>query len=187
MELKTPRLVLRELKVSDAGSISEYAGNLNVSRHLLVVPHPYSLTDAKEFIRSTMKSAKQKERKSYTLGITLKGTDKLIGAISLSDVDAFQGKGTLGYCLSEPYWRKGYMTEALTAVIDFAFKKLKLRRVDVCAFTENEASNALIRKFGFTHEGTARKAVRAKATGKIHDEHMYSLLREEWLNEVNGR
>jgi ribosomal-protein-alanine N-acetyltransferase len=180
MKIVTKRLVLRDLRKSDASSIVEYAGNLNVTRHLLVVPHPYSIKDAKKFITASMKSAKVKKRKGYSLGITLKGTDKVIGVISLSDVDLFQGTGTIGYCLAEEHWRKGYMTEALTAMIDFAFKKLSLRRLDVCAFTENEASNALIRKFGFTHEGTMRKNVRCKATKKVHDEHIYGLLKEEW-------
>lgn len=84
------------------------------------------------------------------------------------------------YWLGEKYWKNGYGTEAAKKIIDFGFNKLKLRRIDVEAFTKNKASNALIKKLGFTYEGTLRRAKRAKSTGKIHDENIYGLLREEW-------
>ena len=72
------------------------------------------------------------------------------------------------------------MTEAKIAVNDFAFDKLKLRRLNSDVFTDNKASNATQLKMGYKLEGTQRKAVKAKASGKIHDENIYGLLKEDW-------
>jgi [ribosomal protein S5]-alanine N-acetyltransferase len=182
MRLVTKRLILRDLKASDAKSITRHVNNLKVTRYLLKVPHPYSLKEAKVYLKRILLSQKKRPRDKYSFGITLKGRDEVIGHCSIENVDAFQGTATLGYWLSEDYWRQGIMTEAAEAVLDFAFRKLKLRRVNVSAFAENPASNALIKKLGFTYEGTARKKCRSKATGKIHDEHIYGLLREDWLH-----
>ena len=180
MKLTSNRLILRDVRLSDAKSIAKHANNLNVTKNLLVVPHPYSVKDAMFFIRSNLKKIRSKKRKDYSLAITLKRKDEVIGVVSINSVDSFHGTATLGYWLSEEYWRQGIMSEAARAIIDFAFKKLKLRRINVSAFTMNPASNGLIRKLGFTHEGTSRKKVRSKATSIIHDEHEYGLLREEW-------
>ena len=76
------------------------------------------------------------------------------------------------------------MTEALKSLLKFAFEKLKLRRINVSASTKNEASNNLIKKFGFKFEGMKRKALRVKSTGKIHDENIYGLLKSEYKNAI---
>jgi ribosomal-protein-alanine N-acetyltransferase len=73
------------------------------------------------------------------------------------------------------------MSEAVAEVMKFAFTKLKFRRLSVCAFAENKASNGLIEKLGFKHEGVFRKSVRDRATGAIHDTQHYGLLKEDWL------
>ena len=187
MRIVTERLVLRELSEKDIHPIALHAGKKSVSQFLLVVPHPYTKKHAKEFVMYARKKASAKPRTSYEFGIELKEVQGLIGVIGLTHVDSFQGTAGIGYWLAEPHWRKGYMTEAFAATLDFAFTKLKLRRINIEAFIENEASNGLIRKMGFTHEGTHRKKVRSKATGKIHDEHVYGLLREEWMKKRRVR
>jgi len=183
MELKTDRLILRDLKVSDAKNIAKYANNINVSKYLLVVPYPYRLKDAKQFIRGCLKKQKEKQRSSYEFGIVLKEDNNLIGLIGLSKIDRFQGTATIGYWLGEPYWGKGIMSEALGKVIEFSFNKVKLRRINIEAFTGNEASNALIKKYGFTYEGKRIKFRRVKATGKIQDAYVYGLLKEDWAKQ----
>lgn len=178
MRLTTKRLVLRDYRLSDAKAVTRHINNLNISRHLLSVSHPYTQKDAKQYILRSMKAARKKKREKHSFVITL--AKEPIGAISLDKVDSFHGTATLGYWLAEPYWRQGLMTDAATAVIDFAFKKLKLRRINVTAYTTNPASAALLRKLGFRHEGTAAQAVRCQATKKIHDLQFYGLLRKDW-------
>ena len=180
MKLATKRLVLRDLKMSDAKDIARNANNLQVSRNLLVLPYPYKLKDAKWWIKDCSKNAKQKPRKDYTFAIELKPEKRFIGAIGFHHVDRFQGIAEMGYWLSQDYWRQGIMYEAASRVLEFAFNKLKLRRMDISAFSDNKASNSLIKKLGFKYEGMRRKRLRSKADKKIHDDNMYGLLKEEW-------
>jgi ribosomal-protein-alanine N-acetyltransferase len=149
------------------------------------VPYPYSDKDARWYISKCVKDSKKIPRETYSFGIELKGKPGMIGAIGLSKVDRFQGTGSIGYWLSEDYWRQGIMQEAVTRVIDFAFHTLKLRRIDVVAFVGNEGSNGLLKKLGFAYEGTRKEKCRSKANGKIYDENVYGLLKRDWKPRKN--
>ncbi len=175
MEIKTKRLTLREIQESDIDSIVEFAGDLEISQYLLLVPHPYTREDAKFWVNLCEEKAKKEPRTDYELAIEL--NKKLIGAIALTDINTSQGTASIGYWLGKPHWRQGYMTEAAQAILDYAFKTLNLRRIEVGAFTENEASNELLKKLNFKHEGTKKQSRYSKATGKLHDEHFYGLLK----------
>jgi len=121
-----------------------------------------------------------------TLFIELKTEKKVIGAIGIHRIDYFSGVGTTGSWINKKYWRNGFMTEAKIAVNDFAFNKLKLRKLNSDVFVENKASNATQNKMGYKLEGTRRKNERSKASGKIHDENIYGLLKEDW-KKVRGK
>ena len=86
----------------------------------------------------------------------------------------------IGYMLfSEKNRGKGIMTEALGMLCDYLFKTRKINRLEVRMDVENVASEAVARKAGFTHEGTARQAVFNQ--GRMCDLHHYALLRSEWV------
>jgi len=105
----------------------------------------------------------------------------LIGGLGIDKINWFDGVATLGYWLGEAYWRNGYMTEAASAALRFAFEELNLNRINVKAAIENTASNATIQKLGFVFEGIQRQNYRARATGELHDANSYELLKEDWL------
>ncbi|MBW2995322.1 GNAT family N-acetyltransferase, partial [Candidatus Woesearchaeota archaeon] len=153
MKLTTKRLILRDLEKKDLESLVKNVNNLNVSKYLSVVPYPYKKKDGEWFINHARGKAKQKPRVDYDFGIALKEENKIIGIIGLTKIDRFQGTATIGYWLGEKYWRQGIMTEAAKRVLDYAFKTLKLRRINICAYTKNKASQALIKKLGFKYEG----------------------------------
>ncbi|MEK6952154.1 MAG: GNAT family protein [Nanoarchaeota archaeon] len=180
MKIETRRLILRRIEKKDIPDLIQNINNLNVSRYLLVVPYPYTLKDARWWVEHCKETEKEKTRNDYSFNIELKSEKKIIGSIGLTHVDSFQGTAEVGYWLGEKYWRQGMMSEALTVILNLAFEKLKLRRINLFAYKENKASNALARKFDFIYEGMKRMAVRAKSTGKIHDENIYGLLKEEW-------
>ena len=173
--LKTKRLILREINKKDEKQIIENINNLNVSRWLLVVPYPYRKKEAKWWINHV-----REKKEDYQFAIELKDEKAYIGGIGLTKVDKFQGTATIGYWIGEKYWGKGYGTEALGAVLNFAFNKLKLRRVEAGVFVGNHASGKLLEKFGAKLEGIMRKAKRCKATKEIIDEQMYGILKEEF-------
>ena len=183
MKLLTERLVLRSLQPRDAGSLAAQANNLNVSQYLLLVKYPYNLRDARTFIASCRKKAQKRAGEEYNFGIQQKGKPGIIGMISLSKIDRSQGTAEIGYWLGELFWRQGIMSEALKSILDFAFLTKKLRRIDIAAFVENAASNALIRKMGFRYEGLRKEKARAKSTGKVHDEYVYGMLKREWMKK----
>ena len=112
MNLQTPRLILRDIKKTDAKSIRENINNLKISKYLLVVPYPYKKSDADWWVNKCAENQKKKPRTSYEFGITIKPNNKIVGGVGLSKIDKFQGKATLGYWLGKDYWRKGYMFEA---------------------------------------------------------------------------
>src|SRR3989344_2131854 len=105
MKIATKRLVLRELKKTDAKDIQKNANNIEIARWIPLFPHPYSLKDAKSYIKMCIDHKKKRPRKVYDFGITLKSEVKIMGMISISKIDRFQGTGTIGYWLGESYWR----------------------------------------------------------------------------------
>lgn len=179
--LKTQRLLLRPFKMEDIPSIIPNLSNIKVSKWLLVVPYPYKKKDAIWFINNNLKKQKEKPITSYAFGIELKEEKQIIGGIGIKIVDAPSKTASVGYWLGENYWRKGYGGEALIAILAFGFKKLKLRRIEACVFKGNPSSGKLLEKFGFKLEGLKRKAVICKADGKIKDEYIYGLLKEEYV------
>jgi len=180
MNLTTKRLILRDLKLSDNKDIQNNVNNLKISKYLLVVPYPYSLKDAEWFIKDTIRKSKRKKRVSYQLGVEYKNNKGIIGVIGLTSIDNLNGTAKIGYWLGEKHWRNGVMSEAVSEIINFAFKKLRLRKISVDAFIHNKASNGLLKKLGFKKEGVLRKHYLCKATNKIQDANLYGLLKSEW-------
>ena len=176
----TEKLILRPIRETDAKDIFENANNLKVSKWLLVVPYPYKLKDAKKWIKYNKEKWRKNKKDDYTFGIELKDEGKLIGAIGLHKINKEQGTAETGYWLGEKYWKHGYGSEALKAILDFAFKRLKLRRIEAGVFEGNPSSGKLLEKYGFKKEGFKREARKSKANGKTKGEYIYGLLRKEY-------
>ena len=107
---------------------------------------------------------------------------KIMGVIYLTEDSLRYNVGSLmlEYWLGEDFARKGYMTEAIRAVLKYAFNELNCELITVRVFEENVASNALVRKLGFKHEGTLRRCVRTPA-GEIFADCQYSMTKEEFM------
>lgn len=178
--IETERLLLRQPSMKDIFDIVEGIGNLEVSRWLLVVPHPYKRKEAIWYVDHIKKKAKKKPVTDYAYWLELKETGKVIGGIGLHKVDVFQGKAEVGYWLNAAYHGQGYGSEGLEAILKLVFTRLKLRKLEAEVFVGNPSSGKLLEKYGFKLEGTKRKACRSKATGKVHDAYIYGLLREEY-------
>ena len=105
--------------------------------------------------------------------------DAVLGSIRLSVIvrGAFQS-AFLGYMIGAPYLRRGYMTEALQLLLGYAFRELKLHRVEANILPGNDASLALVRRAGFQREGFSRRYL--KIGGRWRDHERWALLREEW-------
>jgi RimJ/RimL family protein N-acetyltransferase len=177
IELKTKRLILRMPAKSDWKDIVDGAGEFDIAKMTATIPHPYKKKDALWFINMVLKDW---GKTRYTFFIELKDEKRVIGVMDLFRIDKINGTAETGSWINKKYWRMGYITEAKIALNDFAFNKLKLRRLDSSVFVSNKASNATQRKVGYKFEGTKRKALKNKATEKIHDVNIYGLLKDDW-------
>ncbi len=83
----------------------------------------------------------------------------------------------MGYSLSRAYLEQGIMTEALSAMLDFAFDEMRLHRVEAQHEVDNPASGAVMRKAGMRYEGTLRGRLFNK--GRYVDVALYAMLRED--------
>jgi ribosomal-protein-alanine N-acetyltransferase len=103
----------------------------------------------------------------------------IVGGMALSQIfrKAFQN-AYLGYYLAEKYTGKGYMTEAVELVLRFAFKELKLHRVEANVQPENAASIAVLQRCGFTREGFSPKYL--KIGGRWRDHERFAIIVEDW-------
>jgi RimJ/RimL family protein N-acetyltransferase len=107
---------LRDWREEDAPSVAKYADNRKIWRCLRdLFPHPYRLEHAQEFIRRARAAAPP------TLFAIATHTEA-IGSIGLSlGQDVHRYTAELGYWLAEPYWGKGIMTQAVQAMVEYAF------------------------------------------------------------------
>ena len=152
-ELITARLLLRAFSLHDANEVQVLSGNYNVSRTTLNIPFPYESGMAEEWIGLHQSGWQEKSKVVYA--ITVKETDKLVGAIDL--VLTEQSQGLLGYWVGEPYWGKGYCPEAAKALLQLAFGELALSKVYAEHLTSNPASGRVMEKIGMHHVASERK------------------------------
>lgn len=177
MKLETQRLILRGPRMSDAKKIQEIFNDLNILKYLVPVPYPYSIKESEKFLKEKIK---KKSKENLFFVIELKKEKKVIGVISLHKINKFSGTAETGSWIGLDHQRKGYITEAKIAINDFAFNKIKLRKIKSPVFSDNKASNATQKKMGYKLEGKLKKEDKCKATGKIHDTNIYGLFKENW-------
>jgi ribosomal-protein-alanine N-acetyltransferase len=104
--------------------------------------------------------------------------DALLGGVTLSNVRRGVAQcASLGYWVGECFARQGFMTDGLTAVLDFAFDRLALHRIEAACLPDNEASQALLRKIGFTEEGYSRQYLRIN--GRWQDHRLFAVLQDD--------
>ena len=175
VSIETDRLLLRRAVMSDAEAMHRnWTGDNEVTKYLTWPTHA-NVEVTKGFIQYLLKS--YEDLKSYGWVIELKDAREPIGMISVVSMNEEVDSVQIGYCLSRKHWGCGIMTEALGAVIDFAFGTLGAQRVEARHDTNNPASGAVMRKCGMVYEGTLRRA--DKNNQGICDAAYYSILKNE--------
>jgi RimJ/RimL family protein N-acetyltransferase len=146
--LQTPRLILRPLALSDAPAIQRHFNNWNIIRNLAsVVPWPYPDQGAVTFIGQQLEKIAAGEVIYQWVLVLREGDGEAIGNINFRPgVD--QPKGNRGFWIAEPWWGRGLMTEAVSAVNEFAFERLGIESFHVCNAVSNTASRRVKQKTG---------------------------------------
>jgi len=170
--IATERLVLRSLAARDRQRLIKLANNFRVSKNLSTMPFPYTEQAADEWL------AKQDELwaggKTVNLAITLE--DELVGGIGIGVRD--HSDWELGYWLGEPYWNRGYGSEAALAIRDYAFEVLKLDRIVAGHYADNHASGSILTKLGFRYTNEVQRFCLARGANVKCLE--VALTRERW-------
>lgn len=103
----------------------------------------------------------------------------ILGSITLSQIyrGNFQS-AYLGYHIGAEFAQQGYMTEAVPLMLNYAFKKLKLHRLEANIQPHNTASITLVKRAGFVLEGYSRKYL--KIGGRWRDHERWTIMAEDW-------
>ena len=173
--LETEHLVLRDIRLSDAADIYAFAGDPVVQQW---DGGPVTdIASVAEWIEKDCAAAA--DWKAFVWGITLKPSDTVIGRVSLGSWAKHNNHAEVGYDLAQAYWRQGIGSEAVWAVVRFAFDVLHLHRVQAFPTLDNVASVRLLEKLGFVHEGTNREIL-LMDDGLYHSVGQYSMLEHEY-------
>ena len=179
-ELKTPHLLLRQVRREDAARFFDFASSETVTKYMFWKPHK----DVRESLASIEKTISRYEAgNNWRWGIALAETDELIGIIDLLGICETEGSCTFAYMIAENYWGRGYATEALTAVLGFAFDRLGLETVWAEHFGPNGASGAVMRKAGMHYTGT--EIGKYEKNGEVFDVPQYRITKSDWKNGIS--
>ncbi|MFC7684936.1 GNAT family N-acetyltransferase [Ureibacillus sp. GCM10028918] len=180
--METKRLLLRRLTTDDSERIEELAGDYDVAKSTLNIPHPYPKGSAIQFIENIFSA--EKSEKIIMFAITEKESQLLIGLININ-LSAPYKRGELAYWVGKQYWGKGYGTEATKALLEYGFNQLNLNKIFAASFTSNPGSWRIMEKVGLKYEGTLKQHV--ARFGQFYDLAYYGLLKEEFEKEIQKK
>lgn len=173
-QLKGKRILLRQLVLSDATQILKWGRD----------PLYQKLAGFNGL--TSKKAAEFYAQHAGVWGIVLPKTGQLIGLVELKKRGSDPRSGLnqtreVGFLLDRPFWRQGYVSEALQLVLNYAFNDLALTEVWAGTLPENAPSQALLAKFGFDYVYAASLPA---FLGAGSSEQYYLLKKEDWRRSV---
>ena len=156
--IETRRLLLRAPAPRDVSAIAQLANDEAITRNTLRMPHPYGHRDAEAFVTDV---AAQNPAKANTFLIEHEDLGP-VGVIGLfEDADLAP---EIGYWIGQPFWGRGFATEALEGALVWAGKRWRRRALMSGHFADNPASGRVLEKAGFLYTGEVRRQF-SKARG----------------------
>jgi RimJ/RimL family protein N-acetyltransferase len=152
-EFSTERLVIRMPKPGDGEAVYE-AINASIKELKPWMPFAHneqSVQDVELNIREAYINFLKRE--DLRLLVFLKETGELVASSGLHRINWTVRKFEIGYWIDSRFSGKGYMTEAVKGISDFAFRELKARRVEIRCDVKNQKSRAIPERLGFSLEG----------------------------------
>ncbi|WP_306512810.1 GNAT family N-acetyltransferase [Variovorax sp. 54] len=174
--LETSRLTLREILESDAESLLQIHGDHEHMRWFGSDPIP-NLDDARKLV-ATFASWRKEPVSGARWAMELKDRPGLIGTCGLFRWNRNWRSCVVGYEIAPAHQGRGYVREALEAVITWGFREVQLNRIEAQVHPDNKASLALLATLGFLQEGHQRDA--GYWAGRHHDLLQYALLKAQW-------
>lgn len=168
----TLRLLLRPPRLSDAQSIfSNYAKDLETTRYLIWRPHK-KIHETEEFLTRVAVWGADDD---FSWAVTLKDSGELIGMVGLR-INEF--KADLGYVLGRQWWGRGYATEAVQSIVDWALSQPGIYRVWAMCDVDNLASARVLEKVGMSREGVLRRStMHPNVSEEPRDSYCYAIVK----------
>lgn len=179
--IETPRLLLRKITMADARDIFAYSGTRK---------SPATCFGRRSAAFATRAStcaicSASIETTSPRAGASSTRRRAASSARSASmSYSADHNSAEIGYSLARDYWNRGIMTEAVRAVLRYAFEKMQLHRVEAQFELDNPASGRVMEKAGMQKEGVLRGRLYNK--GRYVDVALYAILREDYMSKTHG-
>jgi [ribosomal protein S5]-alanine N-acetyltransferase len=169
--LHTERLALIPIRQHHLPDLFALFSNEEVTRFYNLVPLK-APADAQKILDHFQ--SRYATKSGIRWGISL-GADRIIGTLGFNNFTA-NHRSNIGYDLLPQYWNKGFMTEALRAIIAFGFEQLGVNRIEAEVMPGNLSSEKVLEKLGFVKEGLLRDWM--LFDGKHFDMHMFALLKD---------
>lgn len=173
--LRTERLVLRPFADSDREAVTALFTNPRVMRYWDAPPWREP-ERAERFLAAARQL--QEDGDGARLAIERAVDGRFVGQAALFKWNPTYRSAGVGYALDDTSWGQGYATEAMRALLQWAWDTLPLNRLQAEIDTRNGASARVLEKLGFRLEGTLRED--CIVDGEVSDSGVYGLLRREW-------
>jgi ribosomal-protein-alanine N-acetyltransferase len=170
--IATERLLLRAITINDVADIFAFTSNPITSEWLSWYPHQ-TPADTAGFVSSVL--AKYEANTPAQWVIADKQDGKVIGICGFVNFSAYDENAEVAYVVSPDYWGRGILTEALTAIIQWAFAHGGLSRIEARCEVGNVASERAMQKAGLRLEGECIKFLKRK--GALRDYRLYAITR----------
>lgn len=171
---QTQRLILKEVTEADIPSYTKYFVDYDIIRHLSAsVPWPYPKNGVGDWLKATVFPNQGKDK--WVWGIFLKENPaELIGVVDLWREGKPENRG---FWLGKPFWGKGYMTEAVHPIMDYAFDHLDFEKLVFSNAVQNSRSGRVKEKTGATW---VRKEPFKFVDPTLTEHDIYELTKEKW-------
>lgn len=176
--LETERLILRRFTLDDAEAVfRNWANDAEVTKYLMWPPHE-SISVSKGWCEHNVNS--YADEKYYSWAIVPKALGEPIGSIGIVKLDEKISMAHIGYCIGKVWWRQGYTSEALKAVVKFLFEEVGVNRIESRHDPCNPNSGKVMEKAGLKYEGLHKQA--DWNNQGICDATYYAILAEDYFD-----
>jgi ribosomal-protein-alanine N-acetyltransferase len=148
--LESKNLYFKPLDTKDAQEIHSYASDANVKR-FIGWPLMKTLDETRNYIEEMLR--RESAGTHLYASVVLKATQEIIGTVMIFNFDHEAKHAEIGYVFHSRYWGKGYGTETVALMSDFAFDSLNLRKLNARVVDANIGSARVLKKNGFKMEG----------------------------------
>ncbi len=164
------RIYLSPISIDDAETYVKWLNDVKINQYLSCNNSFFSLTGEREFLE-------KESSKEFMFAIVKQDNDELIGNVGLDGVDYKCGIATLGIFIGEQEnLSKGYGSEAIKLLLDFAFNELRLHNIMLTVYDMNERAQKAYKKCGFKEFGRRHEA-------RFHDGKYHDIIYMEVIND----